>query len=139
MSIFSWVKLNNLGDDRGGLVSIEGSKTIPFNVKRVYYIFGTKPGESRGFHAHKNLTQLMVCVSGSCRIILKNDQKIEEVILKEPGRGILIQNLVWREMHDFSDDCVLLVLASEYYDENDYVRDYQSFIDMIKSRKEFYE
>lgn len=131
MDVFSWVDLKNLGDARGGLVSIEASKTVPFDVKRVYYIFGTRKGESRGFHAHKNLTQLMVCISGSCKIILKDGRTTEELILNKPDKGILIKNLIWREMHEFSDDCVLLVLANEYYDENDYIRDYEEFLKRV--------
>ncbi len=127
MSLIRLIDLPSLGDERGSLVAIEANKHIPFEVKRVYYIFGTQPGVSRGFHAHKNLQQLAVCVAGTCRMLLDDGVKKESVWLDSPTKGLLIGNNVWREMHEFSDDCVLLVLASEYYDESDYIRDYSYF------------
>lgn len=117
-----------LGDDRGSLISLEQHKNIPFEIKRIYYIFDTKQGVARGFHAHKNLQQVAICVKGSCRFILDDGYVREEVILNSPGKGIYIDNFKWREMHDFSEDCVLMVLASHHYDEEDYIRDYESFI-----------
>ena len=116
-----------LGDDRGSLVALEAHKTVPFDVKRVYYIFGTQPGVSRGFHAHLALQQVAVCVTGKCRMVLDDGQRREEVWLDSPTKGLLIGDLVWREMHDFSSDCVLLVLASEHYNETDYIRHYYYF------------
>lgn len=127
MSLIRIVDLPSLGDDRGSLVAIEANKHIPFEVKRVYYIFGTQPGVSRGFHAHKNLQQLAVCVTGRCRMLLDDGITKESVWLDSPTKGLLIGNNLWREMHEFSDDCVLLVLASEHYDESDYIRDYSEF------------
>lgn len=121
-----------LGDDRGSLVALEANKTVPFDIKRVYYIFGTKPGVARGFHAHKTLKQVAVCVTGSCRMLLNNGQNKEEILLDSPTKGLLIEGLVWREMHDFTPDCVLLVLASEHYDEADYIRDYEDFLKVAK-------
>lgn len=128
MSLIYLIDLPSLGDDRGSLVAIEANKHIPFEVKRVYYIFGTQSGVSRGFHAHKNLQQLAVCVAGKCRMLLDDGVNKESVWLDSPTKGLLIGNNVWREMHEFSDDCVLLVLASEHYDESDYIRDYSDFI-----------
>lgn len=116
-----------LGDDRGSLVALEAQKTVPFDVKRVYYIFGTQQGVSRGFHAHKNLKQVAVCVTGKCKMVLDDGKKREEVWLDSPTTGLIIEDLTWREMHNFSEDCVLLVLASEHYDESDYIRDYDEF------------
>ncbi|WP_274449892.1 sugar 3,4-ketoisomerase [Aeromonas caviae] len=127
MSLIHLIDLPSLGDERGSLVAIEANKHIPFEVKRVYYIFGTQPSVSRGFHAHKNLQQLAVCVAGKCRMLLDDGINKESVWLDSPTKGLLIGNNVWREMHEFSDDCVLLVLASEYYDESDYIRDYSDF------------
>lgn len=121
-----------LGDERGSLVALETNKTVPFDIKRVYCIFGTKPGVARGFHAHKSLRQVAVCVTGSCRMLLDNGQLKEEVLLDSPTKGLLIEDLVWREMHDFTHDCVLLVLASEQYDEADYIRDYDEFLRLTK-------
>ncbi|MUG31819.1 sugar 3,4-ketoisomerase [Psychrobacter sanguinis] len=133
MSLVHWIDLPVLGDDRGSLVAIEASDTIPFEVQRVYYIFNTKSGVARGFHAHHQLQQLAVCVSGKCRMVLDDGQTKEEAWLDSPNKGVLIGDMIWREMHDFSDDCVLLVLASEHYDESDYIRDYDEFIKHIKS------
>lgn len=132
MSLVHWIDLPVLGDDRGSLVAIEASDTIPFEVQRVYYIFNTKSGVARGFHAHHQLQQLAVCVSGKCRMVLDDGQTIEEAWLDSPNKGLLIGDMIWREMHDFSDDCVLLVLASEHYDESDYIRDYDEFLKVVK-------
>ena len=128
LNFIEYINFPPLGDDRGSLVSLEANKTIPFDVKRVYYIFGTKPEVSRGFHAHRSLQQVVVSVTGKCRMVIDNGTQREEVWLDSPTRGLYIGDLVWREMHDFSPDCVLLVLASEHYDENDYIRDYKTFL-----------
>ena len=128
MSLINLVNLPSFGDERGNLIAIESDQSIPFQIKRLYYIFGTQPGVARGFHAHYNLKQVAICVKGSCRMILDDGQHREEVWLDTPNKGLLIGDLIWREMHDFSDDCVLLVLASEQYDETDYIRDYDEFI-----------
>lgn len=117
-----------IGDNRGSLITLETFQNIPFNIKRVYYIFDTLSGVSRGFHAHQNLKQVLICVKGSCRILLDDGNSKDNIILDNPQTGLLIENLVWREMHDFSEDCVLLVLASEHYDEADYIRDYDNFL-----------
>lgn len=130
-SLVQWIDFPSLGDERGSLVALEGNKTVPFDIKRVYYIFNTMEGVSRGFHAHKNLKQLAVCVTGSCRFVLDDGKKREETMLDRSTTGLFIEEMVWREMHDFSPDCVLMVLASEHYDEDDYIRDYQEFLDVI--------
>jgi dTDP-4-dehydrorhamnose 3,5-epimerase-like enzyme len=132
MSLIKTVLFPPLGDDRGSLVSLEAHITVPFDVKRVYYIFGTQAGVSRGFHAHRALQQVAVCVTGKCRMVLDDGQRREEVWLDSPTKGLLIGDLVWREMHDFSIDCVLLVLASEHYDETDYIRSYDDFKQALK-------
>lgn len=132
MSLIKYVNFCQLGDDRGGLISLESCMNIPFDIKRVYYIYGTKIGVSRGYHAHKALKQIAVCVSGQCRFILDDGHSREETVLDSPDKGILIEDMIWREMHEFSEDCVLLVLASEHYDEEDYIRDYQVFIEQVR-------
>lgn len=131
MSLIKTVNFKPLGDDRGSLVALEANKSVPFEIKRVYYIFGTKQGVSRGFHAHKNLKQLAVCVTGSCRFVLDNGKQREEISLDSSTTGLIIEDLTWREMHDFSPDCALMVLANQYYDENDYIRDYQEFLNVV--------
>lgn len=119
------------GDDRGQLVAIEEFKDIPFSVKRVYYIYDTKDGVRRGFHAHKKLEQILVCVHGSCKIHLDNGTETEEVLLDKPYEGLYISNNMWREMYDFSEGAVLLVLASELYTEADYIRSYDEFLKFV--------
>jgi dTDP-4-dehydrorhamnose 3,5-epimerase-like enzyme len=128
VSLVEWVDFPPLGDDRGSLVALEGGKTVPFAIERVYYLFGTGRGVSRGHHAHRKLQQVAVCVTGHCRMSLDNGVQREEVLLDSPTRGLVIRSMVWREMCDFSPDCVLLVLASEHYDESDYIRDYGRFM-----------
>lgn len=134
MGIIHTISFPPLGDDRGSLVALETHKTVPFDVKRVYYIFGTKPGVSRGFHAHLALQQVAVCVTGKCRMVLDDGNQREDVWLDSPTKGLLIGDLVWREMHDFSPDCVLLVLASEFYNETDYIRSYDEFKRILMAR-----
>ena len=135
MSLAKILTFPIIGDARGSLIALETLKNIPFEIKRIYYIFDTLEGVSRGFHAHQNLQQVLICVKGSCRVLLDDGCHKENVILVNPYTGLLIENLVWREMHDFSEDCVLLVLASEYYDENDYIRDYDEFLKIIGDTK----
>ena len=119
------------GDDRGQLIAIEAQKDLPFEVTRVYYIYDTLEGVRRGFHAHRNLQQVLICVSGSCKIHLDDGSSTAEVVLDDPTKGLYIANDMWREMYDFSEGAVLLVLASEYYDEADYIRNYDDFIKMV--------
>ncbi|QCU89561.1 sugar 3,4-ketoisomerase [Thiomicrorhabdus sediminis] len=131
MSLIKLIDLPAFCDERGGLVVLEEENTVPFEIKRIYYLFDTKKNVSRGFHAHKNLKQLVVCVKGSCQFILDDGFCRDSIVLNSPKNGLVVEGLVWREMHDFSDDCVLLVLASEKYDESDYIRNYQEFLELV--------
>jgi len=133
MSLISLLKFRSLGDERGELVALEGERNIPFPIRRVYYMTGMNADEPRGFHAHKKLQQVAVCVAGRCRMVLDDGRAREEVWLDQPDVGLVIGDLVWREMHDFSSDCVLLVLASELYDEADYIRDYDAFLKVVQN------
>ena len=133
MSLISWLNFPPLGDERGCLVSLEAKKTIPFDIKRIYYIFKTKDDVVRGLHAHKVLKQVMICITGSCKIKLDNGQSSETVILESPVKGILVEGLIWREMSNFSNDCVLLVIANEHYDESDYIRNYDDFLSLVRN------
>ena len=121
------VELDIKGDDRGSLIAVESLKEVPFEIKRIYYIFGTKTDVARGFHAHKKLKQLLICVSGSVNIKCEYQDKIETHSLNSPSQGLYMEGLVWREMFDFSPDAVLLVLASDFYNESDYIRSYDDF------------
>lgn len=127
------VKIPQLGDERGQLSVVEFGKTLPFLVRRIYWIHDTKPGVSRGFHAHKKLHQLCVCVAGSVRISLFDGKKEESVVLDSSLKGLLFGPSLWREMHDFSPDCVLMVFADAEYDEADYIRDREQFIRYVHS------
>lgn len=128
MSIIEWIELPNLGDDRGSLMVLESNKNVPFKVKRIYYILDAKPDIPRGFHAHKELIQLAFCIKGSCNMIMDNGIEKQQVRIDKSNVGLMIPPMVWHEMHDFSEDCVMLVLASAQYDEADYIRDYDEFI-----------
>lgn len=119
------------GDDRGMLVALEEFKDIPFEIKRVYYMYDTKEGVHRGFHAHKNLQQILICIHGSCKVLLDNGSEKKIVSLEKPYEGLYVSNNMWREMYDFSPDAVLMVLASEIYKEKDYIREYDSFLKFI--------
>jgi dTDP-4-dehydrorhamnose 3,5-epimerase-like enzyme len=127
----SFIEFQSHGDDRGSLVALEDQKNIPFSIKRIYYIFDTKDKVRRGFHAHKKLKQIAVVLKGSCRFMLDDGKDKIEILLDNPERGLYIESFLWREMYDFSDDCVLLVLADSSYDENDYIRDYQEFKKLV--------
>ena len=123
------------GDDRGMLVALEEYKDIPFEIKRVYYMYDTKKDVHRGFHAHKSLEQILICIHGSCKVLLDNGTEKKIVSLEKPYEGLYIANNMWREMYDFSEDAVLMVLASEYYKEVDYIRDYNEFLRMVGVEK----
>jgi dTDP-4-dehydrorhamnose 3,5-epimerase-like enzyme len=124
---FKLINLKVFSDTRGSLVSLEQYKNIPFNIKRVYYIFDTKKDMPRGFHAHKKLKQILICVKGSCKIKVDDGKNIKIFDLLRPNEGLYIGTMVWREMLDFSKDCVLFVLASQYYDPKEYIKDYDRF------------
>ena len=131
MSLINIIDFKSLGDERGGLVALEANKDIPFDIKRVYYMSGTDAGVARGFHAHKELRQVAVCVTGQCKFIMDDGSDKQEIIMDSPAKGIVIDKMQWHEMHDFSEDCVLLVLASDHYDESDYIRNYSDFIEVV--------
>lgn len=133
MSLIKIIDFKTLGDERGSLVALEANRQIPFEIKRVYYIYGTALGVARGFHAHKELKQVAIALSGSCRFMLDNGRHQEEVVLDNPAEGLLIESFLWREMYDFSEDCVLMVLADQFYDESDYIRDYAQFMEVVST------
>ncbi|OLQ86636.1 dTDP-6-deoxy-3,4-keto-hexulose isomerase [Vibrio ponticus] len=121
----------NFTDERGTLVALESCKTIPFDIKRVYYLFDLKNGISRGFHAHKETRQVAICLNGSCNILMDDGQSRKTVKLDSPNKGLLIDVFQWHEMHDFTDDCILVVLASHLYLESDYIRNYDEFLEVV--------
>ena len=121
------------GNHKGSLVALEKGVDFPFDIKRVYYIWGTQKDMVRGKHAHRKLEQVIVCTSGSCDFILDNGKERKTVHLDSPAEGLHIQSNIWREFTNFSPNCVVMVLASEHYDENDYIRDYDDFLNEVKN------
>lgn len=124
-----------LGDERGMLVALEEYKDIPFEIKRVYYMYDTADGVHRGNHAHKSLEQILVCIHGNCKVLLDNGTEKKVIPLERPYEGLYISNNIWREMYDFSDDAVLMVLASDFYREEDYIRNYDEYLELVNSGK----
>ena len=124
------------GDERGQLIALEEFNDIPFRIKRVYYMYDTVADVVRGHHAHKKLQQILVCVHGSCKIRLDNGKEQKVVALEKPYEGLYVANNMWREMFDFSEDAVLMVFASELYDESDYIRDYDEFLKFVKENSD---
>lgn len=120
-------KLNSIGDKRGNLVVLEGNSDVPFDIKRIYFMYGAVMGVKRGLHAHKELHQLVVCVAGHCRMTLDDGHRRDSIQLDDPLLALDLPPMLWHEMDEFSSDCILLVLANGYYDEADYVRDYSDF------------
>lgn len=126
------VRLQRHGDARGSLVSIEDQRNVPFVIRRVYYLFDTKADVRRGFHAHKELNQMAIVVRGSCRFHLDDGAEAVDLLLDSPAQGLMLPPLLWHEMYDFSEDCVLMVLADGHYDESDYIRNHEEFLKLVK-------
>lgn len=131
MTLVRWIDLKSITDARGQLCVAETGTHLPFTPNRVYYLHSPQPGEPRGFHAHRALEQVAICVTGACRFVLDDGQQRESVQLDDPARGLYLGPMLWHQMHDFTPECVLLVLASAVYDEADYIRDYDVFIHEI--------
>lgn len=126
------LNLQVINDERGKLVSLESLKNLPFAIKRVYYMFDTSPDLPRGFHAHKELEQLVIAIDGACEFVLDDGKNKESVWLNRPDFGLYIGKNMWREMRNFSYGCKLMILASDYYDESEYIRDYAEFLKRVK-------
>lgn len=130
------IEFQQHGDERGSLVAAEFGKELPFEIKRVYYIYGVGEGVRRGFHMHKSLNQVLIAMHGSCKIMVDDGEKQEVVLLDSPTKGLFIGIGIWREMFDFSPDAVLISLASEEYDESDYIRNYDVFLEYVGRKKQ---
>ena len=129
--IAEFFKLKSIDDKRGSLISIDMVGTLPFDVKRIYYLFESNVEITRGFHAHKSLKQLIVCVAGECKVILDDGKKKEQFVLNNPRKGLLICNCLWREIALLDSTSVLLVFADQHFDESDYIRDYNTFLNYV--------
>lgn len=122
------------GDDRGHLVIVEGDTDVPFKIERVFYIYGSDRNIVRGQHANKRTQFVLINVAGTSKVRVKDEEGNEVIYsLNKPHMGIYLPEMVWKDMYDFSEDSVLLVIASEKYDENEYIRDYESFVKCVKS------
>ncbi|MCI9421229.1 MAG: WxcM-like domain-containing protein [Dorea sp.] len=126
------IKFSKHTDKYGKLVPIEAKDSVPFDIKRVYYIYDVEPDVRRGFHSHVDLEQVLICVSGSVNILVKTPAEEKVIPLHDPQEGLYIGPMIWREMYDFSKDAVLLVLASDHYKVEDYIRDYSVYEDIAK-------
>ncbi|MBW9151356.1 FdtA/QdtA family cupin domain-containing protein [Clostridium estertheticum] len=126
------IKFKDITDKYGHLTPIESKIDTPFEIKRIYYITKVEEGVTRGFHSHRKLHQVLICLNGSVKIRVKNPKEEEVFELNDPSVGLYIGPLIWREMFDFTEGSVLLVLASDHYDENDYMRNYDFYLEEAK-------
>ena len=125
------------GDDRGHLVVIEGNKDVPFDIKRIFYIYGSDPNVIRGPHANRETEFVLVNVAGKSKVKVYDGKGNEAIfILNRPHTGIYLPTMVWKDMYDFSEDSVLLVLASEAYNPNEYIRNYDEFVEEIAKEED---
>lgn len=131
--LYKFLDFPVFADPDGCLVPLEVGQHIPFSIERVYYIWGTQREAIRGRHAHRKLEQVIVCMAGSCQFILDDGARRERVLLDTPTRGLYLRHNIWREFTNFSPDCVIMVLASEHYDESDYIRDYDEFVREVRA------
>ena len=123
------ISFQSFGDEKGRLTAIEENRNLPFGIKRIYYITSVPKDVTRRFHSHRRLEQVLLCLNGSVKIRVKTPYEEEIVLLDNPSEGLYIGHMVWREMFEFSPGAVLLVLASEYYTENDYIRNYDNYLE----------
>jgi hypothetical protein len=130
-----WIEIPEIVDGKDGILSVaEEQKNIPFNIKRVYYIYNllNHHDVQRGKHAHKALEQVLFCINGSCRITLHDGLETQEVVLSRPNVGLYIGPSMWHVMHSFENNCILLVLASDYFNEEDYIRNYDDYLEHLQ-------
>ena len=127
------IKLPKIYDVRGNLTFIENSRHIPFDIKRIFYLYDVPGGETRAGHAHKKLDQFIIALSGSFDVILDDGLAKKTFILNRPNYGLYIPSMIWRELNNFSSGSVCLVLASEYYNEDNYIRDYDKYLRVVKN------
>lgn len=129
------IEFKDLGDERGNLVVIEGEgRDIPFDIKRVFYIYGSDSEVVRGQHANRETEFLLVNVGGTSKVRIDNGRESEIVQLNRPGMGLYLPPMLWKDMYDFSPDSILLVLASRHYDAGEYIRDYDAYIEEMNPK-----
>lgn len=128
----SVLKFNDLGDERGKLVVIEGGREVPFEIKRVFYIYGSDPTVVRGQHANRESEFVLINVAGQSKVRITDGNEEIIVRLDKPMTGVYIPKMIWKDMYDFSPDSVLLVLASTHYDGSEYIRDYDDYLKLME-------
>ncbi len=129
--LYKRINFNDLGDERGKLVVVEGNSAVPFTIERVFYMYGSDATVVRGKHANINSEFVFVNVAGSSRIMMTDGKEKEIVELTKPMEGLYLPRMIWKEMYDFSPDSVLLVLASSHYDDKEYIRDYETYCKLM--------
>jgi dTDP-4-dehydrorhamnose 3,5-epimerase-like enzyme len=125
------LQFDNFGDERGKLVVIEGAKTIPFEIKRVFYLYGANVSTVRGQHANRKSEFVLINVAGKSKVRITDGKEETVVALNKPMMGVYIPQMIWKDMYDFSSDSVLLVLASTHYDGQEYIRDFQEYLKIM--------
>jgi len=128
----SWIELQKFSDPRGSLTPIEGMRHVPFTIKRVFYFYDVPVGESRGAHAHRVQEQLIVCVAGSFDVILDDGERRQLVHVSRPWSGLYVPAMLWASQVSFDGGTVGLVLASDVFDESDYIRSYDEYLDLVR-------
>ncbi|AYD67197.1 WxcM-like domain-containing protein [Achromobacter sp. B7] len=128
------IDLTKISDPRGNLTFVEANKHVPFDIQRVYYLYDVPSGEMRAGHAHHNLQQLIIGISGSFDLLLDNGYEKRTITCNRPFQGVLMKSLVWRELNNFSSGAVCLVLASMHYQESDYIRSYADFLKVVAEK-----
>lgn len=132
MELCKLLNFNEKGDDRGKLVIVEGGIDVPFEIKRLFYIYGSDKDVVRGKHANRDSEFVLINVSGSSKVMVTDGKEKQIIELTKPRQGVYLPKMVWKEMYDFSEDSVLLVLASTHYDGNEYIRDYDEFLKTVE-------
>ncbi|MDD3563422.1 MAG: FdtA/QdtA family cupin domain-containing protein [Candidatus Cloacimonetes bacterium] len=128
------ISLKTIGDTSGNISILESGIDLPFDIKRIFYIWNTKTSLPRGGHAHKELIQCFIAMHGNCDLIFKNGNSEQLYHMKDASKCLIAPPGYWLDIANFSADCVLLVIASEYYDEQDYIRNYKEFLEYVQSR-----
>lgn len=136
LEVCKTIFFNEMGDERGNLVVIEGEEDIPFSIKRVFYMYGSDPDIIRGQHANRRSSFVLINVSGTSKVRITDGNEEIIVVLDKPRMGIYIPPMYWKDMYDFSSDSVLLVLSDEHYDCNEYIRDYSEYLKEVTKRHE---
>lgn len=129
--LYSTIDFETFGDERGHLVALEAGRNIPFEIKRVFYIYNTRENVARAKHANIRTRQVLVCLNGRCTVMADDGEERAEIVLDRPDLGICIGPMIWRAIYHMSRDCVILVLTDDHYDPDEYIRDYGEFRRMV--------